>query len=87
VLRHAIHFNLQLLSCQRPVPVILERLRIAQIICDFLLQLRLRHHRIERWLGIGAIFWPDAVTPINFFNRSLISYTLYKRQRSFRNLR
>jgi hypothetical protein len=89
-LRHAIHFNLQLLSGDRPLPVILQRLRLAQIICDLFFELRLRHHSIQRWLGIGSLFGPDAMTPVNVFNRSLISYALYKRQsgscrmRSFR---
>ena len=59
------------------MPVISQRERVAQIVFNLLFQLRLRHHRIKGWLGIGAIFWPDAVTPINFFDRSLISYTLY----------
>jgi hypothetical protein len=36
VLRHAIHFSLQLLSRDRPLPVILQRLGHAQIIFDFL---------------------------------------------------
>jgi hypothetical protein len=54
---------------------------------DFLFQLRLRHHCIERWLGIGTLFWPDAVTPVNVLDSSLISYALCKRQRSLGNLR
>ena len=62
------------------MPVILERLRFAQIIFDFLFHLRLRHHRIERWLGIGSLFGPDAVTPVNFLDRSLISYAFCERE-------
>jgi hypothetical protein len=80
VLSHAIHFSLQLLSGNGPLPVILQRLRLTQIISDFVFQLRLRHHRIERWLAIRAIFWPDPVTPVNFFNRSLICDALLKRE-------
>jgi hypothetical protein len=79
VLRHAIHFNLQLLSGDRPLPVILQRLRLAQIILDFAFDLRLRHHGVERWLGIRSLFGPDAMTPVNFFDCSLIRYAFCKR--------
>ena len=82
-MRHAIHLSLQLLGRNRPLPVILQRLRVAQIVFYLLLDLRLRHHGIERWLGIGslpAVAGPDAVSPVNFFNRSLISYALCKSQ-------
>ena len=51
------------------LPLIFELLRVAQIVFDFRFQLRLRHHRIERRLAIGALFRPDAVTPVNFFNQ------------------
>ena len=80
VLRHALHLCLQLFSTKRLLPVILQRLRVAQIVFNFLFQLRLRHHRIERRLGIRTFFWPDAVTPVNFFNRSLISDTISESQ-------
>ena len=86
-MRHAIHLSLQLLGRNRPLPVILQRLRVAQIILDFAFDLRLRHHGVERWLGIGpfpAIAGPDPMTPINFFNRALISYAICKRQRSLK---
>jgi hypothetical protein len=73
VVRHAIHFHLQLLCGDRALPVIFERLRLAQIVFDFLFELRLRDHRIQRWLGIGALFWPDPMTPVNVFNRALVS--------------
>jgi len=43
---------------------------------DFLSQLRRSHQLGERRLGIGALFGPDAVTPVNFFNCSLISDTI-----------
>src|SRR4029077_5329949 len=78
---HALHLSLQLLRSDRPLPVILQRLRVAQIVFDFSLQLRPSHHVIERWLGIRALFWPDAVTPVNFFNRSLISDSTSESQR------
>jgi hypothetical protein len=81
VLRHAIHFSLQLLGSNWRMPVIRQYLRIAQIICDFLFKLRLRHHRIERRLEVGTFLWPNAMPPVNLFNRSLISYALCKRQR------
>jgi len=70
-----------LLGSDGLLPVIFEHQRIAQITRDFLLQLRLRHHRIERWLGIRALFWPDAMKPVNFLNRSLISDTISESQR------
>jgi hypothetical protein len=62
------------------LPVILQCLRFAQIAFYFLFQLRFRHHRIERWLGIGALFGPDAVTPVNILDGSLIFHTLCKGQ-------
>jgi hypothetical protein len=83
VLRHAIHFHLQLLCGDRALPVIFERLRLAQIICDFLFELRLRDHRIQRRLGIRvlpAIAGPDTVTPVNVLDRSLISDAFRERQ-------
>src|SRR5205807_10353596 len=46
----------------------------AVIIFDFLFELRLRHHCIERWLGIGALFRPDAVISVNLLDRFVISY-------------
>ncbi len=79
-MRHAIHLSLQLLGRNRPLPVILQRLRVAQIILDFAFDLRLRHHGVERWLGIGPLFRPDSMTPVNVLNRSLISYAFCKRQ-------
>ena len=36
---HAIHFSLQLLGGDRPLPVILQRLRVAQIVFYLLLDL------------------------------------------------
>jgi hypothetical protein len=87
VLCHAIHFSLQLLGSDWPMPVSLQRLRVAQVILDFAFDLRLRHHGVERWFGIRALFRPDAMTPVNSLNRPLICYTLWKGQRSFRNLR
>jgi hypothetical protein len=80
VLRDAIHLSLQLRSGKRPLPVILQRLRFTHVACYFLFQLCLRHHCIQRWLWIGALFWPYPVTPVNFLNRSLVSYALCKRQ-------
>jgi hypothetical protein len=90
VLRHAIHLSLQLVSGDWLLPVIFERLRLEQIIFDLLFELRLRDHRVQRWLGIRvlpAAAGPEPVTPVNVLDRSLIGYALYKRQRSFRNLR
>jgi hypothetical protein len=73
---HTIYFSLQLLSGDGLLPVTLQCLRPPEIICDFVFQLRLRHHRIERWLGLWILLRPDSVTPINFFNRSLIGHAL-----------
>ena len=61
------------------MPVIFKRLGVAQIVCDFLFQLCLRYHRIERWLRIRTFLWPDAVTPVNFLNGALISDAFLKR--------
>ncbi|PYK25916.1 MAG: hypothetical protein DME52_07455 [Verrucomicrobia bacterium] len=55
------------------MPLVLQRLRIAQIICDFLFKLRLRHHCIERWLGIRALFRPDSMSPVNLLDPALVS--------------
>ena len=82
-MRHAIHLSLQLLGRNRPLPVILQRLRVAQIILDFAFDLRLRHRCVERWLGIGpfpATAGPDAMMPVNLFNRALVSDALCERQ-------
>jgi hypothetical protein len=86
VLRHAVHLGLQLRYSDRTLPVIFQHLRLVQIVCHFLFQLRLRHDRIERWLGIGSLFRPYPMTPVNFFNSSLVSYALVERQRSLGNL-
>jgi hypothetical protein len=87
VLGHSIHLSLQLLSSDRALPVILQGLGIVQIIRHFLFQLCLRHHRIERRLGILSLLWPDSVTPVHFFDRSLIRHTLFERERSFGSFR
>ena len=64
--------------------MILQRLRIAQIICDLLFNLRLRHHRIQRWLGTAVGVWPDSMTPVNVFDCSLVRDTLNEGQGSVR---
>jgi len=46
VMRHAVHLGLELLRSDRPLPVILQRLGIAQITRDFLFDLRPRHNCI-----------------------------------------
>src|SRR6266446_3274310 len=80
MLRHSLHLSLQLLRTKWLLPVILQRFGVAQIVFDFLFQLHRRHHFIERRFWIGALFWPNAVTPVNFFNRSLISDTISESQ-------
>src|SRR6266481_2731506 len=52
---------------------------------DFSFELRLRHHRVERRLGIGTLLWPNPVAPINLFNGSLISYALRNCETPSRN--
>jgi hypothetical protein len=71
-----------LLGSDGLLPVIFERRRAAQVVFDFLFQLGLRHHLIERRLRIKILSRPDAVTPVNFFNTSLIGCTLCKAKRS-----
>jgi len=80
VLRYTVHFGLQLLCTDWSLPMVLQGAGLPQIACDFPFDLRLRHYSIKCWLGIGALFRPDAITPVNFFNRPLITYTLCKRQ-------
>src|SRR5262249_6336406 len=78
MLRHTIHFSLQLLGRDRLLPILFEQLRIAQVILHLLLDCCLRHYRIQRWLVIGALFWPDPMAPVHFFNCSLVSDTILK---------
>src|SRR5439155_8474411 len=55
-----------------------------------LFELRLRHHRVERWLGIRAfpaIAGPYAVTPVHFFDSSLIRHAFFERECSLRSVR
>src|SRR5439155_2606768 len=80
VLRHPIHFSLQLLGRDRLLPLLFEQLRIAQVILDLLFDCCLRHQRIERWLWIKTLFWPDAVTPVNVFDCLLIRDALGEAQ-------
>jgi hypothetical protein len=40
VLCHALHLSLQLLGGNWPLPITLQSLRVAQIICDFPFELR-----------------------------------------------
>src|SRR5205807_30698 len=82
VLCHAIHFSLQLLGGDGPLPVILQGLGVTQVVVDLLFQLLLRHHCIERRLGVSILFWPDAMTPVNVFDSALIRHAFFKSQRS-----
>jgi len=84
---HPLHLGLELVASNRPLPVILQHLRVAQIVFHFLFKLHLRHHRLQRWLGAGVGVWPDPVAPVNVFNRPLIRYALCKRQCSWGELR
>jgi hypothetical protein len=87
MLRHAIDFSLQLLGSDWLVPIILQRLRISQVICDFPFELRQGHYCVERWLKVRTLCGPDTVVPVNLLNRSLISYALCKRKHSLRAFR
>src|SRR5207237_1480471 len=75
------HLALQLVGSNRPLPVILKQLRVAQIVFDLLFDLRVRHHLLQRRLGIWVRFWPDAMTPVNLFDHPLITDALRKAQR------
>ena len=66
---------------KRPRPVILQRLRLVQVVRDFLFQLRLRHHLVERRFGISVLFRPDPVTPVNVFDRTLIGHAFGETER------
>ena len=85
MLRHAIQLTLQLLGSDWPLRVILQRLRVAQIVFNFLFELCLRYHLVQRWLGAGVSVWPDPVTPVNVFNSSLMRYALCKREGPLRS--
>jgi hypothetical protein len=80
VLRHALHFCLQLLGANWLVPVVRQRFGVPKIVQDLLFKLRSRHHFVERRLGVGALSWPDSVAPVNFFDRSLIGDTIRQRK-------
>src|SRR4029079_7973069 len=84
---HPVDLSLQLFRSDWLLPVTFKHQRVLQRACDLAFQLGPRHHRIERWLWIGTLFRPDAMTPINFFNGSLISYALCERRRCLRNFR
>src|SRR5438874_4028016 len=81
---HTLHLGLQLVSSKRPLPVNLQRLRVAQIILDLPFKVRLRHHRVERWLGAGVRVGPDPMLPVNVFDRSLIRDAIGEAQASAR---
>ncbi len=76
----ALHLGLQLLRSDRPLRVNSQRLRVAEIIFHLLFNLRGGHHLIEQRLGLRILFWPNAMTPVNFLNRSLISYSIGERK-------
>jgi hypothetical protein len=48
--------------------------------------LRLRHHPIQRRLGIETLLWPDPMMPIDVFDRSLIDHALGERQHPLRSV-
>ena len=72
VTRDALHLGLELVRSDRPLPVILQRLRVAQIVFDLLLDRFVRHHFIQRRLCAGICRRPNAMLPIDFLDRVLI---------------
>ena len=62
-----------------------ERLRVAEIILYLIFNLLGRHHLIEWRLRLRILFCPNAMTPVNFLNCSLIIYALGKGECSLRN--
>ena len=70
-----------------PLPVILQRLRVAQIVFYFLFKLRPRNHFIERRLCVRPLLWPYPMTPVNSLDGPLIRHTLLKCQPSIGMLR
>jgi len=79
---HSVHLGLKLARCDWRPALRCYQLRFAQIIFDFLFELRLRHDGVDGRFGLWIVFRPDAVTPINFLNGSLIGYALRKCQSS-----
>jgi len=84
---HSLQLRLKLAGSNCPSPLVSHQLRFPQIIFDFLFQLRSGDHRVERWLGRRIFLGPNPMTPIDFFDRSLIRYALCKRQSSLGNPR
>src|SRR5215813_9591149 len=72
VLRHANHFRLELRSGDRGMPECLQRGGESKCIVRFRLYLFRRDDRVERRLGSGVLFGPDAMSPINLFDCALI---------------
>src|SRR4029077_5034184 len=84
---HALHFSLEFAGRDWRLPLICDQLRFSEIIFDLSFQLPFRHNRREWWFLLWIVFRPDAVTPVNVFNRSLISYSIFKRQSLGRGMR
>src|SRR5215831_5995425 len=59
--RHPIYLSLQFFWSDRLLPVVLQRLGIAQVIVHLFLDLRLRHQSIERWPSLAIFAWPIPV--------------------------
>ena len=82
----SLHLRLKFACSDWPSPLVSHQLRFAQILFDFSFDLRLRNHRIKRWLGRTVFLGPNPMSPIDFFDRSLIRYTLCKCQCSIGTL-
>src|SRR2546421_2104456 len=67
------------------MPVISQRLRVAQVILDFFFQSRRENKGIEQRLRMGiapAVAGPDPMMPVNILDSSLIEHALCEAERS-----
>src|SRR5436853_304624 len=78
VLGHALHLGLHLFGGERLAPIILEGLRIEQIVFNLLFYFCCWHDRAECRFGVGSLSRPGAMAPINFFDGPLISDAIGK---------
>src|SRR5882757_4976718 len=76
---HSLHLSLKFARADWQSPLICHQLRFAKIIFNSLLNLMLRHNRIERRLRPRIVLWPNPMTPIDLFDRVLVRNPLGKR--------
>jgi hypothetical protein len=82
VLRDPIHLVLQLPRLDRLLPVLLQQLRVDEVILDFLFEFRCRHDFVERGFRSRIFFRPNPMLPINLFNCTLSRDSIRKAQTS-----